>query len=103
MFPEVCAVEELQVCRRFFKVLDIYTSFQPKLSKCCHEVIVDNVGDRVTLPQKVISKNKRSSPFSLSPVMLLAIDMTRFTLLVCREICLAFFIAPTDKEVWETL
>ena len=28
-------------------LLNIYTSFQQKLNKCCHEVMVDNVGDHV--------------------------------------------------------
>ena len=61
--------------------------------------MVDNDGDRVMLPEKWGSK-KRSSPFLLLPVMLLAINMNRFMWLACREICLAFFAVPTDKKVW---
>ena len=53
MFPKLCAAD-------FFKVLDIYTSFQPKLSKCCHEVMIDNVGDCAMLLEKmVISKENK--------------------------------------------
>ena len=38
--------------------------------------MIDNVGDRVMLPEKVVaSKKKKSSPFSLLPVMQLAINM----------------------------
>ena len=33
--------------------LDVHTRhFQLKLSKCCHEVLIDKVGDRVVLPEK---------------------------------------------------
>ena len=42
----------------FFEIHDIYTSFQPKLSKCYHEVIIDNVGDRVMLPGKLVISTK---------------------------------------------
>ena len=52
VFPELCAVEDLQVCCGFLKILIVYTSFQPKLSQCRHEVMVDNVGDCVMLPKK---------------------------------------------------
>ena len=90
------------VCRgRFSDVsrLNIYTSFQLKLNKCCHEVMVDNVGDRVMLLEKVvISRKKRSLPFSLSSVMLFAIKMNRFMWLVCREICLAFLLCQQTKK-----
>ena len=60
-----------------FRELNIYTSFQPKLSKCYREVMIDNVGDRVMLPKKIVVIKKKSSPFSLSPVMLLAINMNK--------------------------
>ena len=40
MFPKLCRGRFAGVLR-FFLIFDIYTSFQSKLSKCCHEVMVD--------------------------------------------------------------
>ena len=50
------------------------------------------------LGKVVISRKKRSSPFSLSPVILLAINMNRFMKLECREICLAFLLCQQPKK-----
>ena len=99
MFPKLCAVEDSQACRGFFKILHIYTSFQPELNKCCREVTVGNIGDRVTLPEKVVNSKKRPSPFSLSHVMQLAISINRFMLLLCSDICLAFLLCQQTKNV----
>ena len=41
VFSKLCAMEDWQVCREFFKVLYVDTKFLPKLRKCCYEVIVD--------------------------------------------------------------
>ena len=41
------------VPRVFFKILNIHTNFEPRLSKCCHDLMVDNVEDRVMLPEEV--------------------------------------------------
>ena len=52
-------MKDLQVCSGFFKILIIYTSFQPELSKCCHEVMIGNIGDRVMLHKKLVKSNKK--------------------------------------------
>ena len=52
------------VCCGLFKTLNIYTSFQPELSKCCHEVTVGNVGDCVMLPEKVMNSPKKTHHLS---------------------------------------
>ena len=101
MFPELCAVEDLQVRRGFFKILNIYTSFQPKLSKCCHEVMVNNVGSCYVARKSGDLPKKCPSPFLLSPVMLLAINMNRFMWLL-REICLLFYCAYRQKSLENT-
>ena len=36
----------------FFKIPNIYTSFQLKLTTYCHKLTVDTVRDRVMLPKK---------------------------------------------------
>ena len=43
----------------FCKSLYNYTSFQLKLSKCLSKVVVDNVEDRVELPEKVLVSKKK--------------------------------------------
>ena len=65
--------------------------------------MVDNMGDRVMLLEKTVfsKKEKRSSPFSLSPVMLLAINID--SLAGVPQNLLSFFTAPTGKKIWETL
>ena len=59
--------------------------------------MVDNVRDRVKLPEKVvISKKKKVITF-------FAVNINRLMWLLCHKICIAFFTVPTDKKVWETL
>ena len=67
--------------------------------------MVDNVGDRVVRSEKEVDlqNKKKSTPFSLSLLMLLAINMNRFMWLLCREICLAFLLCRQTKKVWESL
>ena len=84
-----------QLCAADF-ILNIYTSFQPKLNKCCHEVMVDNVGDRVMLAKKVVNSKQKINTF-------LAIKMNIFMWWLCREIRLAFLLCQQTKKVWETL
>ena len=60
--------------------------------------MVDNVGDHVVTRKSGDFQKKRSLPFSLSSVMLFAINMNRFMWLVCREICLAFFLCQLTKK-----
>ena len=58
--------------------LNIYTSFQPKLSECCHEVMVNNVRDCVMLMEKVvIFKKKEVIIFVAVSCKLLAITVNR--------------------------
>ena len=65
--------------------------------------MVDNVGDRVMLPERVvISRRKRSSSFSLSPVMLLAINTNRFMWLLCHKICIALLLCQKTKSLGNT-
>ena len=50
------------VCRgRFADVprLNIYASFQLKLNKCCHEVMINNVRNCVMLLEKVMISRKK--------------------------------------------
>ena len=64
------------VCRgRFAGVprLNIYTSFQLKSNKCCHEVLVDNVGDCVMLLEKVMIFRKKK--------------VINFLAVICNAIC----------------
>ena len=42
---------------------NIYTSFQLTVSKCCDEILVDNVGDRVMIPEKVVISKKKERKF----------------------------------------
>ena len=42
---------------------NIYTSFQPKSSKCHQQVVVNNVGDRVMFPEKVVISKKKIFTF----------------------------------------
>ena len=56
-----------KICRcaaGFFKILNFYSCFQPKLRKYCYEVMVDNSGDRVVLPEKVVISKKIESHLS---------------------------------------
>ena len=64
--------------------------------------MVDNVRNRAMLPERVESSKKMSSPFSLSPVMLLVININRFMGLLCREICLAFLLCQPTKILGNT-
>ena len=50
----------------------------------------------------MLSEKKGSSPFSLTPVMLLAINMNRRMWLLCREICLAFLLCQQTKSLGST-
>ena len=89
----MCLVDEVQLDQYFpncvlrvFKIFNTYTSFQSKLTECCHKVKVNDVGDRGMLLEKVVISEKtknRSAPISLSPVMLFTININRFMCLVC--------------------
>ena len=58
-------VEDLHVCCKFFEIHDIYPSFQTKLDKCCHEVMVNNFGDCVMAPKKEVISEKQKEKFSI--------------------------------------
>ena len=63
MFPNCVPWKICRCAAGFFEILFFYTSFQRKLSKCCHEVMVDNVGDHVMLPKKVVVFKKKVITF----------------------------------------
>ena len=57
-------------------IADILKTRGPKLTQIKLEVIVNNVGDCVMLPEKqVISKKKKGHHLSLSPIMLFAFKL----------------------------
>ena len=71
----------------FFKILNIYTSLQPKASKFYHKVMVDHVEDRVLVlccPKKWCDL-KKNKVIDFSLVMLLAININRFMWLLCAK------------------
>ena len=45
---EICRLEHLKVCKSFLKYVILIQIF----SQNCYEVMVDNIGDRVMLPEK---------------------------------------------------
>ena len=86
------------MCRRFSKIFNIYASFQQKLSKCCHEVMVDNVGDRVVLPEKVVNSKKRSSPLLAVTYNATRDQYQEIHVAVVARILFSFFTARTKKK-----
>ena len=86
-------------------MLNVYTSFQPKLSKCCHEIRIDNVGDRVIVPEKmVISKNIKKVITFLAVTCSATRDHHKLIhVVVVPQNFFSFFTVSTDKKVWETL
>ena len=103
MFHKLCAVEDLQVRRKFFKIVDIYTSFQPKLSKCCHKVMVDNVGDRVIFLEKVVISKKKDISFLVVTCNATRDQYKQIHEAVVSRNLFGFFSVPTDQKAWQTL
>ena len=57
-------------------IADIFKTRGPKLTQIKLGVTVNNVGDRVMLPEKWVISEKKTSPcYSLSPITLFAIKM----------------------------
>ena len=84
--------------RVFFKVINVYTSFHPKLSKCCHEITVDNVGDRLLLSKKVVISKKKLITFLAVTYNTTRDQYEEIHVAVVPRNLFSFFIVPTDKK-----